>query len=1100
MGEQRSRRTANKPAADLIDSGAGSRGLGAAPQPPQTQKARSERHRKSDRRREHRKPGRTRSDSKQGPGARHNNPNAANDSPERPANPRVNPIFVFVRQVDTRIVDVKCEDYDKRNRIVLTKTAQGWRAIPRTETLVPGLKEAADAEHHSHHRHHHHKSKKSKRTKCRRKSTAVQVEAEMQTSEPEEEPKDEFVAEPQEDLTWMAPVNIESLLPSHKIRVKKTPDRSPERDPSNVNSAASDDTQTQTKCSVDQINDVSPLDNLLAVAELEFNQQMQTDEWNKNIDPDMLDNQDGNLDSAIKFDDSMGDDSKQYMEQINDLIESCSNNNQKGEDSNDFLNNVTKEECDYNEEEDNNIAMDDILTRLEQSLRSPECNDVNKIVSMSTEPPTQAPAKEDIECYAIDVNDNNYKSVPEFESFFDENELKCSDNKSETEKPTTKPNTEPVVESSTTQEELPTDLSIKTIQNPEPIIPDVPTDLSIPKHKPLTPPPPLTIPRSPSQNSEAIQSPQPSGIPAVPPSPDIMPSATPTSKTKAVFLESLLSNNNNQKIALNSEVTIIRQNEPLDLGRCRKSASPTVTCSEEATDCIEPPTKKFKPEDITLKTLLDAESSKAESEKTVEKIPDTPRLLELLKTDSEPDPLTQLRQIVNDTSVNVPDPMLVPKEKLSSIISHPGKEIPKLLKQRPELRLPEALAYPHLLQDPDILVITLQQLETIIMKQGPSPALKEAEQEKVVEKPAQEKPVVEVVKQASKKKPEVSSKASSSSTEGNSKSGNIAELANDIDAATTAAFNQMMWLPYLNQLEAMSFNNNPELMKMFGNTIPPVYPGQMHDIHNLFMNNNNRFPPPMNFPMQPPVNFNNPLEMSMWQEAMMQANMLRPKNHFDNFNHKQNFREYFDKVNFPTNNKKHTSSNNRLASSSKQNLQNNFYPGAASASHPGFQNQFMNMPNQNARHNIQVPQFNPLMTQKPVNHQKHDYHHQKQHHKSNFANYYSHLAQEKQTQHKPPATPTTTTTNRPKLSCKAFANNFEREKPEVPKQTGQPIDLSGCAVPAGKLKVKQHLIDPANAAKLLKHHDDVPEVGSTTTSLEEMQDSHKHLWHPLFGK
>lgn len=58
-------------------------------------------------------------------------------------NPRVNPIFVWVRQEDTHIVDVKCEDYDKRNRIVLTKTPQGWRAIPRTETLVPNLRAAA---------------------------------------------------------------------------------------------------------------------------------------------------------------------------------------------------------------------------------------------------------------------------------------------------------------------------------------------------------------------------------------------------------------------------------------------------------------------------------------------------------------------------------------------------------------------------------------------------------------------------------------------------------------------------------------------------------------------------------------------------------------------------------------------------------------------------------------------------------------------------------------------------------------------------------------------------------------------------------------------
>ncbi|XP_076674732.1 uncharacterized protein LOC143372457 isoform X1 [Andrena cerasifolii] len=46
--------------------------------------------------------------------------------------PKVNPIFLWASQREQRIVEVRCEDYDKRNRIKLTKTAQGWRSIPRT--------------------------------------------------------------------------------------------------------------------------------------------------------------------------------------------------------------------------------------------------------------------------------------------------------------------------------------------------------------------------------------------------------------------------------------------------------------------------------------------------------------------------------------------------------------------------------------------------------------------------------------------------------------------------------------------------------------------------------------------------------------------------------------------------------------------------------------------------------------------------------------------------------------------------------------------------------------------------------------------------------
>lgn len=53
------------------------------------------------------------------------------DEPEE-KRPKVNPIFLWASQREQRIIEVRCEDYDKRNRIKLTKTAQGWRSIPRT--------------------------------------------------------------------------------------------------------------------------------------------------------------------------------------------------------------------------------------------------------------------------------------------------------------------------------------------------------------------------------------------------------------------------------------------------------------------------------------------------------------------------------------------------------------------------------------------------------------------------------------------------------------------------------------------------------------------------------------------------------------------------------------------------------------------------------------------------------------------------------------------------------------------------------------------------------------------------------------------------------
>lgn len=879
MGEQRPRRSGSRTsaAAESIDNSGKSRGLSAAPQPPPSQ-SRKRHHRKSDRRREHRKvASKTR---------------ARNSSTPPP--PRVNPIFVWVRQEDTRIVDVKCEDYDKRNRILLTKTPQGWRAIPRTETLAPTLKEAADRRHH-HRKHHHHRPHKDK---VKKKSTAVQVDGNISNTE---EPEEDVVTSQPNSPTWNTPVNVESHLPSHKILV-------PQKCPSpSVNTVVDDSAQTQTEdnqCSVPKLCDISPLDNLLAVAEFEFNQQ----NWSSKSTPDSISE----------------DDQKDI---INNILQSCQEN------SDDPTTKQPKsEECDYNEEDENNLAMDDILTRLEQSLQSPECSsEIAQVLQLD------------------------------------------QDNKEEEEVKVSLPQPSTAV-----AEEQPTDLSFKPqlTQNNESV--DQPTDLS--------------VPRPSSQNSEAIQSPQPSGIPAVPPSPDIV---TPSTK-KSVFLESLLTTTS-QKIPLNSEVTIIKQNEPLDLGKLRESASPTVTCSEQ-TD-IEPPAKKFKPisQDITLKNLLDEETSKSQDK-------NTPRLLELLKNDSnEADPLTQLRQLLTDRSLNVPDPMLVPKEKLSLLISHPGKEIPRLLKQRPELRLPEALAFPHLLQDPDILVITLQQLETIILKQNQTLPLKDL---KSYEKKLEHR--------EPKKKEEVLQKSSKP----------FNELASDIDAATTAAFNQMLWLPYLSQLEAMSCAGDPQMMKLLSS---PVYPPELVHL--------NRLPPNINYnPVHPPQMNYNSLELSMWQEAMLQANVLRPKPH-------NNFLDFSPKPKLPP-------------PPNKQSLPN-FYPSGV--------NSFLNMPFQSNKSGMQLPLYG------------HTKHHPHKSVSSHFApkQKYSHKLEDK---------------HRQRLACNSKPFSVAKPTSEQHQKT-QPIDLSSVTTP--RIKVKSH--------PLLKH-DDVPEVGSTTASVEEMQDAHKHLWHPLFGK
>lgn len=1217
MGEQRSRRrSSNQAPVKLIDS-SGSRGASAAPQALHSRKARSERHRKSDRRREHGKPARTDSSgSKHSKSRERNRPESS--SPERPLNPRVNPIFVWVRQEDTHIVEVKCEDYDKRNRILLTKTAQGWRAIPRTETLVPSLKEAASTETQHHHHHNHHKHKKSRKNKIRRRSTGVQVSSDIEPEKEDAEAKDiNIEAETKKSTSqvndihnnspsWISPenINVESLLPSHTITVKRStsPNKSPERD-TNVNSVVREAQTSSANCNADKICDVTPLDNLLAVAELEFNQQIQSGEWNKTNETDVV----ATEDVADSFDKTFGNDSDDVdhkdfikdLEQLNDLIESEEN---KLELQNEYEPHQIKSECDYNDEDENNLAMDDILSRLEQSLRSPDYTEIHTRKETFSNKNEEDEDIKNIEEY-VNETESDLKSIPELDKFFEEvdNKMDVASDEQEQEKvpeetctdlhkeqtheievpgetssdeakshsppeESEKPEIIDLVETTMEGDDEPRDLSLKPTSSQEHPVDtsdhEEPTDLSIqkpPSFRPLTPL------RPPSQSSEAIQSPQPSGIPAVPQSPDtVSTSISNTSisscKSKSIFLESLLSSST-KKIALNSEVTIIRQKEPIDLGNSRKSASPTVTCSEEInnTHCeSEPPAKKIKTVDITLKTLLDTDVEKCViEEKTGSKSPENSRLLELLNSDDYIDPLTQLKQLLADGNINVPDPMLVPKDRFTQILTNPATEIPKLLKERPELRLPDALAYPHIMQDPNMLVLNIHHLQSILSnKHALEVHNNRPSNEKNQETPTKKnEKVSEITKeptiQFTKKKP-VEAATKSATKEPQDKHMN--ELANDIDVATQAAFNQMMWLPYLNHLEAMSLSNNADFMKSFSNSLPfPLYPNQMPDISHMFAAN--RFPPsPVTFPMQSPLGYGNPMEFNMWQEAMIQANLLRSKNNFDSFSSKQMFKEYLEKMNGSPLRKPFMANGGQKAHTTHKqpNYPNNIFPNDHT-----FQNQYFNMPSMqcgSSRQNSQLPSYTSpsfhhksLMNQqkhennfvkKPLNaYQPHQRLERMVDNNQNYSNVFSQLSDLEKSQYMQNMNimsnqeqyhynashnqrkESNGVAHKPKLACKPFANlshsnqksasHHDQQQKEknnssgsesCKQQTSQPIDLSGSTTSGSKLKVKQHLIDPMNTPKLLKHHDDVPEVGSTTTSIEEMQDAHKHLWHPLFGK
>ncbi|XP_026735196.1 uncharacterized protein LOC113499061 [Trichoplusia ni] len=401
---------------------------------------------------------------------------------------------------------------------------------------------------------------------------------------------------------------------------------------------------------------------------------------------------------------------------------------------------------------------------------------------------------------------------------------------------------------------------------------DQPKDLSVHRRLPTPHASPrrVDIPRAPSRESDAMQSPQPSGIPAVPSSPEIF--TMPQSKTAnkhSMFLETLLSSPSPKMYT--SEVTITKQQcEPLNLGKHRKSASPTVTsCSDEMRklnkEFGEPQEKRIRRESTEDLVKISKVFNRCDRDEQITDSKTKKQDKQPMKISDETNPLKQLHLLKKRANFNMPDPLLVPKDKLNTILANPGVEIPSLLIQRPELRLPEAFAYPNILQDPDILVISLSQLENILMNESKRP-----ESPKKEVKPPTPKSTTSSTSSTSAEHTTTTQPDQTNTSSQPKPIPSMDALAGDIDTATSAAFNQMLWLPYISQLEAMAAcSQNIEFLKAVN---APGYSGPNYpDLAQMF-NPNSRFMGPTGFPMVPPMDYENRMQFAMWQEAMNQAN------------------------------------------------------------------------------------------------------------------------------------------------------------------------------------------------------------------------------------
>ncbi|KAJ8731637.1 hypothetical protein PYW07_004801 [Mythimna separata] len=1137
--------------------------------------------------------------------------------PAHPA-PRLRPVFLWARQRDGTVQEVRCEDYDPRNRIRIARTPTGWRVIPRTEIFDSIVVSSAPA---------HSPPEPSAPPERRRR---------RRPGRPRRRRSDAAAPAP----AWLAP-DLESHIPSHTIAVPRVPPAPPEP---------------------------TPLDNLLAVAELEFNQQrgeeleleLQGSQYTflppedvardvmsfelgepKPPDDMFFEQRKTHVPERAAEDDVFHNDMgvhKDLFETISEahylpelggphdeaLLESLV---EKGCEDNQILGQALDKLAhlvhgtDYVEEEDDILLggapVADIIDRLEQSLESPsrssmtaaqgllhlhhigdhlpladqqqslEQSYMSDEVFASTEPPTEC-TLETLSAAsqmqnATEVNHLEYdqnaekrlqteventevmytEQVPEIPETSDEAKYQPLPDQSETTLPselqpeTSEESTENVnndvplkqetddnacddegnfsntikveapsieftkdLEDTAAVELVATDLSVKnakskksarvvasiaeTTNNMEDNLSeksdDLPKDLSVQRRLPTPHASPrrIDIPRAPSRESDAMQSPQPSGIPAVPSSPEIF--TMPQSKSKqSLFLETLLSSPSPKMYT--SEVTITKQQcEPLNLGKHRKSASPTVTsCSDEIRklnkEFGEPQEKKGRREStddfvkinkVFNKCDRDEHNSEAQtkSKKTEaeEKLP-----IKYVEKMNKMSPLEQIQSLRAGTSFNIPDPILIPKNKLNQILTAPGIEIPLMLMANPEFRLPDAFHYPMVLRDPDILVISFSQLESIILNEP-----KRSTSPKKEPKPPTPKSAI--------------STTSTSSSENTAASTQL-ELINSIqpkpvppvdgltgELDTNTMFSHMLWLPYISQLEAMTAcSQNMDFLKALNSS--GYSAGQGFPEISAAFNPNSRFGLPTGFPMIPPMDYENRLQYAMWQEAMNHSNQQQAQRQSQakaNESQAKEMAKSLDVQNpFVHSTKSHHHQNKSHSSMSSRSSPMANYTASqrAAMQHNSFlQNMYPGM-NPNMRPNmplpgLQIPYFNPNLmgSQRSPRGQKSP---TSPYFPNN--NYLQSMQHSEAQAHQRSSSTGSQDSPRPRISVKSLQNLL------APPRSGDPSLMSATGSRRGLAPARRR---------------DEPEVGSTTPLGESPahlpphphDPASFHLWHPLFGK
>uniref|UniRef100_T1H9A0 Uncharacterized protein n=1 Tax=Rhodnius prolixus TaxID=13249 RepID=T1H9A0_RHOPR len=217
------------------------------------------------------------------------------------------------------------------------------------------------------------------------------------------------------------------------------------------------------------------------------------------------------------------------------------------------------------------------------------------------------------------------------------------------------------------------------------------------------------------------------------------------------------------------------QIEPLNLGKPKPKEEPI----KDKKPLYIPP-KVHKTEDVASINIKHNQHKHVKTDKHSND--NSSKLLELLTSEEKVDPLAQLKEVLSDPDLAVPDPLLVPRERLSALIANPAKEIPRLLAQKQEIKYPKF--------DTDLLVVSLTHLQMMLQTTGKDEDMRFYQQH------------AQMLQSQLNTGKECS-----------------------LDPATASMINQMLWLPYLEQLQLARTTNPQELLAMLNNVVAyPPYP------------------------------------------------------------------------------------------------------------------------------------------------------------------------------------------------------------------------------------------------------------------------------------